>query len=399
MKYPPGTGAKLLRNVPIWESFKTLFKKSPPPDVEAELESAAAYQAAEDLDAAAQAYLRILSHYPDKSWWYNKSLWEVLEQTEQLQRAIAILDQSRQQSSSVQPTIALNLAEALTRQGDYSAAISHYQSVSYAKFSTSYQQLVETAWTETPLLPQFIIIGAAKSGTSALYSYLASHPKVLPAVVKEINFWSDRFHHGLPWYHAHFPAISEAIALEQGFMTGEASPSYFAHPDAPQRLKQAYPNLRLIVSLRNPVDRTISHYYDRVRRRQETRPLDQAIYASLDGNYTTSEEEKLAQNYLQQSCYSANLKGWYSQFTPEQIYVLKSEDLLTNPAAMSQSVFNYLGLPSHQLRQYRNYNVGHYPISSAIDPDAETQLRVRLQDYFREDREQLQDIIGQVLTW
>ena len=73
IKYPPGTGVKLLKNVPIWESLKTLFQKSPPLDVEAELESAAAYQAAQDLDAAAQAYLRILSHYPDKGWWYNKS--------------------------------------------------------------------------------------------------------------------------------------------------------------------------------------------------------------------------------------------------------------------------------------------------------------------------------------
>ncbi|USR93196.1 sulfotransferase [Phormidium yuhuli AB48] len=385
--------------MPIWESLKTLFKPSPPPDLETELESAAVYQAAADLDAAAQAYLRVLNHYPNQGWWYNTALWTVLEQTEQLHKAIAILTRSHQQSDSVQASIALNLAEALTRQGEYEAAMTHYQSVSYAKFSQSYQQLVETAWTETPLSPQFIIIGAAKSGTSALYSYLASHPKVLPAVVKEINFWSSRFHYGLPWYQAHFPAISEAIALEQGFMTGEASPSYFAHPEAPKRLKQAYPNIRLIVSLRNPVDRTISHYYDRVRRRQETRPLDQAIHESLDSNYTTSEEEKLAQNYLQESCYGANLKGWYSQFASEQIYVVKSEDLLANPGATSQGVFEYLGLPNHQLHQYRNYNVGHYPNSSAIAPDAERQLRVRLQEYFREDLDQLQDIIGQVLTW
>ena len=272
--------------------------------------------------------------------------------------------------------------------------------MSYAKFSKSYQQLVETAWTETPFSPQFIIIGAAKSGTSALYSYLASHPKVLPAIVKKINFWSDRFHHDLPWYQAHFPAISEAIALEQGFMTGEASPSYFAHPNAPQRLKQAYPNLRLIVSLRNPVDRTISHYYERVRRHQEVRPLKQAIDDSLTGNFSTDEEEKLAQNYLQESCYSANLKAWYSQFQPEQLYVLKSEDLLGNPAKMSQSVFYYLGLPDHQLSQYRNYNVGHYHGSAnTIDHDAQSQIRTRLQDYFREDLDQLEGILGKVLTW
>ncbi len=397
----------------IWESLKTLAKRlqsaqplsldspaSHQDSLEDALESAAADQAANQLEAAAQTYLTILSDYPNKSWWYNRTLWDVLEKTNRLQRAIAILAQSNQQSSSVQPAIALNLAEALTRQGDNQAAITHYQSVSYAKFSKSYQKLVETAWTETSLSPQFIIIGAAKSGTSALYSYLASHPKVLPAVVKEINFWSHRFQQGLPWYQSHFPAISEEIAKQQGLITGEASPSYFAHPEAPQRIKQAYPNIRLIVSLRNPVDRTISHYYDRVRRRQEVRPLDLAIYESLAGNSSPSTSVEFVPDYLRESCYSLNLQAWYSHFEPEQIYVIKSEDLLNQPAATSQSVFEYLGLPSHQLRHYRKYNVGNYKLSdSMIDNDSDAKLRATLRDYFQEDMEKLTDITGKVLTW
>ncbi|MCC5897966.1 MAG: sulfotransferase domain-containing protein [Phormidium sp. BM_Day4_Bin.17] len=372
----------------IWESLTTLFKKSPPSSPEDELEAAAAYQAANQPEAAAETYLKILSHYPDQSWWYNISLWESLEQTERLDRAIAILGQANQPSNSVHPITALNLAEALTRQGDYPAAMTHYQSASYAKFSKSYQQLVETAWTKTPLSPQFIIIGAAKSGTSALYSYLASHPNVLPAVVKEINFWSYRFQNGLPWYQSHFPAISETIALQQGLVTGEASPSYFAHPEAPQRLKQAYPNIRLIVSLRNPVERTISHYYDRVRRHQEVRPLAQAIDDSLSGNFNHPAEVKLAHNYLQQSCYSDNLKAWYSHFDSRQIYVIKSEDLLDQPATTSQ------------LSQYRKYNVGNYNSSiSKLDRESEDKVKAQLRDYFQEDTKQLQNIIGTVLTW
>ncbi|MFO8041105.1 MAG: sulfotransferase [Sodalinema sp.] len=398
---------KKLKN---WPSLKTLFKKprspsSDPPAshqdaLENALKSAATYQATNQLEAAAQDYLNILRDYPNKSWWYNRSLWEVLEKTNRLQTAIAILAQSNQQSSSVQPAIALNLAEALTRQGNEQAAIRHYQSVSYAKFSKSYQHLVKTAWTETSLSPKFIIIGAAKSGTSALYSYLASHPNVLPAVVKEINFWSHRFQYGLPWYQSHFPAISQEIAKQQGLITGEASPSYFAHPEAPQRIKQAYPDIRLIVSLRNPVDRTISHYYDRVRRGQEMRPLDVAIYESLAGNPSQSTSVEFVPDYLRESCYGANLTAWYSHFEPEQIYVLKSEELLNQPAATSQSVFEYLGLPRHELREYRKYNVGNYQSSmSRIDDDSDAKLKTALQDYFKEDMEQLTDITGKVLNW
>jgi hypothetical protein len=401
---------KLMKKLRHWQSLKTLFKtlRSPSSDprashqdpLEDALESAKTYQAANQLEAAAQTYLTILRDYPNKSWWYTRSLWEVLEKTNSLQSAIAILAQANQQSGSVQPAIALNLAEALTRQGNEHAAIQHYQSVSYTKFSKSYQHLVETAWTDTSLSPQFIIIGAAKSGTSALYSYLASHPNVLPAVVKEINFWSHRFQYGLPWYQSHFPAISRDIAKQQGLITGEASPSYFAHPEAPQRIKQAYPDIRLIVSLRNPVDRTISHYYDRVRRGQEKRPLDVAIYESLTGKPSQSTSVEFVPEYLRESCYSANLKAWYSQFEPEQIYVLKSEDLLNQPAATSQSVFEYLGLPHHELRQYRKYNVGNYQSSmSRIDDDSDAKLRTALQDYFKEDMEQLTEITGKVLNW
>ncbi len=401
---------KLMKKLKNWPSLKTLFKKprspsSDPPAshqdaLENALKSAATYQATNQLEAAAQDYLNILRDYPNKSWWYNRSLWEVLEKTNRLQTAIAILAQSNQQSSSVQPAIALNLAEALTRQGNEQAAIRHYQSVSYAKFSKSYQHLVKTAWTETSLSPKFIIIGAAKSGTSALYSYLASHPNVLPAVVKEINFWSHRFQYGLPWYQSHFPAISQEIAKQQGLITGEASPSYFAHPEAPQRIKQAYPDIRLIVSLRNPVDRTISHYYDRVRRGQEMRPLDVAIYESLAGNPSQSTSVEFVPDYLRESCYGANLKAWYSHFEPEQIYVLKSEELLNQPAATSQSVFEYLGLPRHELREYRKYNVGNYQSSMfRIDDDSDAKLKTALQDYFKEDMEQLTDITGKVLNW
>jgi hypothetical protein len=401
---------KLIQKLTNWQSLKTLFQKlrspsSDPPashqdSLEDLLESAAAHQAANQPEAAAEIYLNILRDYPNKSWWYTRPLWDLLEKTNCLQTAIAILDQSNQQSGSVQPAIALNLAEAFTRQGDNQAAITHYQSASYAKFSKSYQHLVETAWTETPLSPQFIIIGAAKSGTSALYSYLASHPNVLPAVVKEINFWSHRFEQGLPWYQSHFPAISQDIAKQQGLMTGEASPSYFAHPEAPQRIKQAYPNIRLIVSLRNPVERTISHYYDRVRRRQEVRPLDVAIYESLAGNSSPSTSVDFVPDYLRESCYSVNLKSWYSHFEPEQIYVIKSENLLNQPAATSQSVFEYLGLPHHELRQYRKHNVGNYQSSmSMIDDDSDAKLRTALRDYFKEDMEQLTGITGKVVNW
>ena len=116
----------------------------------------------------------------------------------------------------------------------------------------------------TDQLPDFIIIGAQRCGTSSLYRYLSKHPDVTLNKIKEVHYFSTRFFMGLEWYKTHFP--------KKGF-TGEGSPYYFFHPLSPQRIHEALPNVKLILMLRNPVDRAYSHFWHERRINAEELPI------------------------------------------------------------------------------------------------------------------------------
>ena len=122
------------------------------------------------------------------------------------------------------------------------------------------------------LIPHFLIIGAQKCGTTSLYNYLIQHPQVCAASQK--NFIFDiYFQKGLNWYYNQFPLIK----LNKLIITGEASPYYLFHPHAPKRIAKTLPNVKLIVLLRNPVDRAYSHYYHQVKMKTESLSFRQAI--------------------------------------------------------------------------------------------------------------------------
>src|SRR5437879_9845243 len=126
------------------------------------------------------------------------------------------------------------------------------------------------------LLPDFIIIGTQRGGTTSLYSYLASHPSVGPASTKEVHFFDNKYTKGLAWYRAHFPSAIEKYYAEhiqkRKFITGESSPYYLFHPHVPKRVAKDVPHAKFIVLLRNPVDRAYSQYNHAVDGGRETVP-------------------------------------------------------------------------------------------------------------------------------
>ncbi|MFM6205694.1 sulfotransferase domain-containing protein, partial [Planktothrix sp.] len=121
--------------------------------------------------------------------------------------------------------------------------------------------------------PHFIIIGVQKGGTNSLYHYLCKHPQIVAATQKEIHFFTLNYEQGLNWYQSQFPPEADGKQI----LTGEGSPYYLFHPLVPQRLYESFPNTRLIVLLRNPVDRAISHYYWEVKLGYEPLSLEEAI--------------------------------------------------------------------------------------------------------------------------
>jgi hypothetical protein len=240
--------------------------------------------------------------------------------------------------------------------------------------------------------PAFIILGAQKSGTTALYRYLAAHPSVKPALRKEIHFFDLNFERGENWYLKHFPS-----RVPPGAITGEATPYYLFHPDVPQRVADMLPDAKLIAVLRNPVDRAYSHYAHSVRHGFETSSFEDALAREMklikegctpadrvDDSYFHQHH-----TYVSRGIYAPQLDRWYALYPPERLLVLKSEDLSRHPAAAVQRTVEFLGLSAQEFRDisYPRLHQGAY--GTEMNP----KTREMLHEFFRPHNEALVAIV------
>ncbi len=354
-------------------------------------------------EEAAAAFLQAITINPDLPWWFYYNLWEVLieqnklDEVESLYRAVVDA-----QPEAFWPY--LNLGEVLTRQGNIAEAISCYQTVSYKQAfgsiiskrigSMPVLENIDTGSMPVPQnivrFPKFIIIGSQRCGTTSLYTYLAEHPQILTPIKKEMDFFSWHFQRGIDWYLAHFPPMPQGGE----FVTGEASPSYFDFREAPERLYSACPEAKLIVLLRNPVDRAISHFYRLKGLNWESRSLDRAISDEIERlnqnpEYIIGPEPG---NYLARGRYIEFIKNWLALFPREQLLVLQSEDLYAGAATTVNHVLAFLELPEYQLSEYQNANPGSYQ-------RVNQSVRHLLSDYFKPYNQELEEYLGRKFDW
>ena len=237
----------------------------------------------------------------------------------------------------------------------------------------------------TGTLPDFVVIGAPKCGTTFFYNLLVKHPHVEPAACKEPNYFDLLFDEGTEWYRHCFPRPRWKDGRET--ITGEATPSYLYHPRVPERMAEVIPQTRLIALLRNPVDRTYSAYYHRMRSGKETRAFEEAIEAALGSP---------SYGHLSRAIYVDHLLHWSRFYSDEHLLVLKSEDFFKRPQEILKRVLDFLDLPdwepeASELLDKRN--TGGY--EQKIDPAT----RRRLQDFFEPHNRRLYDHLGVDFGW
>jgi hypothetical protein len=178
-------------------------------------------------------------------------------------------------------------------------------------------------------MPNFLIIGAMKAGTTSLYHYLRAHPEVSMPPVKELDFFVGRvnWRRGLDWYAKHFEGAAGASAI------GEASTAYTKYPvveGVPERIVAHLPDVRLIYVVRDPIERIRSHYQHRVALGAERAPLRQAVLQNP--------------MYLNCSRYALQLEQYLKHFQRDQILLLTSEDLRHNRKAALHRAYEFLGV-------------------------------------------------------
>ena len=287
-----------------------------------------------------------------------------------------------------------NLGDALTQQDRVTEAIDCYRKGSYLQAIQAYPYLAKLDWKEQKKYgPDFIIAGASKSGTSSIHYYLSRHPQILLPHKKEIDFYRKNFQRGIEWYLAHFPSLTD----REDFLTGEATPNYLRFPEVPQRIKDTFPQVKIIILLRNPADRAISWHYHKLYTGLTNQDLTSAIAEEIERLASVSETEIINTGYynpdnILSSLYIYKLKPWIELLGREKFLILKSEEFYSNPLRIMAKVFKFLGLPNCPLENYPQVNAGSY---NQVDSD----LRETLVNYFAPYNQQLEKYLDIKFDW
>ena len=256
--------------------------------------------------------------------------------------------------------------------------------------------------------PDFIIIGAGRAGTTALYSYLIQHPKIIPAYttnnedVADLHFFEYMISDNIKWYKSHFP-ISFSKSQKKHFITGEFTSTYMYHPDVPKRIFNLLPRVKLIVILRNPVDKAYATYQQQFRFGEITTTFEETINAEFRRmNFNTDFpelnsknddfENSVAHNIIRHGIYVNYLETWFKIFDTNQILILNSYDLKNSTKETLNQIFNFLNISNYDIPDISPVNVGTYtPINKTT--------RQKLIDFFKPHNQRLDELLSTTHNW
>jgi hypothetical protein len=245
-------------------------------------------------------------------------------------------------------------------------------------------------------LPDVVIIGAQKCGTSSLHGYLTQHPQVITPLRKEVHYFDVNYPRGERWYRAHF-----GRAGEPG-LNIDSSPYYLFHPLVAERMHGLLPRAKLIVLLRDPVRRAYSQYWQQRDKDREPLDFEAALAAEpervdeahrrlANGEITASREHQI-HSYLARGRYAEQLERWLRLYPREQLLVLRFEDLVKDPLETLNFTLAWLGLPPMIDARLEPRNTRNYP---PMRPETAE----RLKTYFEPWNRRLEELAGEKMGW
>ena len=235
-------------------------------------------------------------------------------------------------------------------------------------------------------LPDFLCLGSQKSGTSTLHELLSGHPDVYLPARKELQYFTLQSNRDTHWYSAHFRMAKSNQSC------GEITPYYLFHPAAPQRIHKLLPNVKLIVLLRDPVERALSGYFHSVRHGFESLVIEDAFDHEIERLAGSAEilfhpggrhESHQHHSYLSRSRYELQIGEYYQFFDRSQMLLIRSEDFFQDTKSVWNRILDFLGLPSCPLpRNVPCANHGAGELAS-VDPGLRQRLRSTLDATYR----------------
>tara|TARA_B100000953_G_scaffold99107_1_gene81383 strand:- start:1055 stop:2044 length:990 start_codon:yes stop_codon:yes gene_type:complete len=275
------------------------------------------------------------------------------------------------------------------------------------------------------MLPSFLIIGGSRSGTTSLFAHLIEHPNIIPGSMKEVYFFQYFTNNKTSFYRSHFPI------KRKNLITCESTSNYFVHPLIPARVHKLLPSVKLIVVLRNPVERAYSEFQKKVNLGEQiTENFEDDIKSELKrieiGNKKpelkigNTNYDQFSFSHLRHGLYAQHLEKWLKFFPKEQLLILHAKDLYDNLDNIIAETFEFLNLPKYQVENriekskidkirplgghehniYKNIDSKTRTLFSVQNyPEMKSDTRKFLQDFFRPYNEKLFKMIGRRFDW
>ncbi|QYJ02974.1 sulfotransferase domain-containing protein [Nocardioides panacisoli] len=256
--------------------------------------------------------------------------------------------------------------------------------------------------------PDFLVVGTKRGGTTTLWNALADHPQVqsmVPAAkhLKSPHFFSQYYVRGPAWYRGHFPttvARRRHARAHGASLVGDACPTYLFDPRVPARAAELFPEVKVLISLRDPVERAYSHWKERVKEGTEDLDFAAALAAEparlageLDRMLADPDHDSRARDwfsYRSRGEYADQVAGWLAHFDRSQVLVVRAEDLYRDQPGVLGTVHDFLGLADHEGDpRWRN----HMPSSPMA-----AEVRRDLEEHYAPHNRRLADVLGDP-TW
>jgi hypothetical protein len=277
-----------------------------------------------------------------------------------------------------------------------------------ANVATRRYGVATARWRPTP---DFIIVGTKRGCTTSMWNWLVEHPGVLPMFpalrrLKSTDFFFEGGQPGEAWYRSHFhsTAYRAAVMRQRGHpvVTGEASPLYMYDPRVCGQAAQLMPQVKVIIQLRNPVRRAVSHWQERVK--QGVEPLSFPDALAAEAGRTAGQLERMMQessyysrdfdyySYRDRGIYRPQVEQWLAAFPAEQVLIVQSEEFSRDEQGTMDRVSDFLGVARYQRPVYRRHNESP-PVT--VDPGI---LR-DLGDFYRPHNQDLYSMLGKDYGW
>ena len=276
-----------------------------------------------------------------------------------------------------------------------------YQKLRYGLIKRHFYYLTSSV----RVLPNFFVIGPGRTGTTSLYHYLDQHPCITKSAYDELGYFDNNFHLGLNWYRSLFPTKFTQQKVEskyKKFLTYDVTPGYIRRPWAARRISSYFPNTKLIAVLRNPVDKTYSHYIMGVNEGNEKRSFEEVLKYDLKQleNFSDSYSKKsddyfknvVENSFVARGFYLEQLDIWFKLFPKKQILIIKSEDLASRTTEVVKDIFNFLMLPEYKIKNVSKHRVSDYSKMNSS-------TRKTLVEFFKPYNKKLYEFLDRDFGW